>query len=170
MLENLYLDPSKPSSLGGIDRLFREAKELIPDLKKSQVVEFLQTQTGYTQHKAIKRKFQRRQTISTDICDLYQSDLIDLPRFAEYNDGFRYIMTIIDCFSRYGFAIPLKNKKPIGIVEGFVVAFKEYGIPNKLQTDLGGEYVNSTVKKFLKDCGVIFYQTRNDDIKCALAE
>jgi hypothetical protein len=91
-------------------------------------------------------------------------------KFSEFNDNFLYLLTIIDCFSRYGFAIPLKSKKPKEIVDGLSVAFKEYGIPLKCQSDNGLEFKNGTVKSFFKECGVIYYTTTNDDIKCALVE
>jgi Integrase core domain/Chromo (CHRromatin Organisation MOdifier) domain len=105
-----------------------------------------------------------------DVNDLYQADLVVMDKFAEYNDGWKYLMTVIDCFSRYAFAIPLKSKKPTEIVDAFAVVFKEYGIPLKVQTDNGGEYKNRNVNSFMKECGVILYFTRNDAIKASLVE
>ena len=51
ILETLYLSPSKPSSLGGVDRLFREAKKQIPDLRRNQGKKFLHTQFACAQQK-----------------------------------------------------------------------------------------------------------------------
>ena len=98
ILETLYLSPSKPSSLGGIDRLFREAKKQIPGLRRNQVNEFLQTQFAYTQHKPERTKFKRRKVIAANINDVYHMDLVDMQKLAEYNDGYKYIPTVIDCF------------------------------------------------------------------------
>ena len=91
-------------------------------------------------------------------------------KFAGYNDGIKYLFTIIDTFSKMGFAIPIKSKKPIEIINGLSSVFKSYGIPLKFQFDNGGEFTGNLVKSFLKECGVIFYYTRNDDIKCSFAE
>ena len=137
ILENLYLSPSKPSSLGGIDRLFREAKKQIPGLRRNQVKEFLQTQFAYTQHKPARKKFKRRKVIAVNINDVYHMDLVGMQKFAEYNDGYKYILTVIDCFSRYAMAIPIKSKVPSNIVQGLSAAFKEYGIPLKIFSDNG---------------------------------
>ena len=63
ILETLYLSPSKPSSLGGIDRLFREVKKQIPDLRRNRVKEFLQTQFACTQHTG-KEKVQKKKSES----------------------------------------------------------------------------------------------------------
>ena len=170
LLDDLYLQPVKASSLGGVDRLFREARKHLPTLSRSEVVEYLQSKEAYPRHKPVLRRFKRRKVISTDQLDLWQADLADMQKFSKYNDGYKYILTIVDTFTRYGMGILIKTKNPKEIVEGLCTAFKHYGIPTKLQTDNGGEFKNGIVKSFLKDLGVIFYTTRNDDIKCAFAE
>ncbi len=116
ILEKLNLTPSKPSSLGGIDRLYKEAKALIPGLTRSRVKEFLQTQYAYTQHKPAVKKFKKRKVIAVDINDVYQMDPVDMQKFAEFNENYKFLLTVIDYFSRYGMAIPIKSKKPEEII------------------------------------------------------
>ena len=99
-LEELYLSPSKPSSLGGIDRLYKEAKAVIPGLHRRDVVRFLQTQFAYTQHRPARKKFKKRRVIAVNINDVYHIDLIDMQKFSEHSDSQRYILTVIDCFLR----------------------------------------------------------------------
>ena len=170
VLTDLYRDPRKPGSLGGIERLYKEARKLLPTIKRSQVIEYLQSQEAYPRHKPARHKFKRRRVVSTDQLDLFQADLADMQKFSKQNDGVKYLLTIVDTFTRYGMLVPIKSKMPKEIVDGFSVAFKEYGIPLKIQTDNGGEFKNGTVRTFLKDLGIVFYTTRNDDVKCALAE
>ena len=55
-------------------------------------------------------------------------DLVDL-QFSEFNDGVKYLLAAIDCFTRYAFAVPLKSKKPTEIIQALPQIFKEYGIP-----------------------------------------
>ena len=50
LLKDLYLSASKPSSLGGIDRVLKEARKKIPGIKREEVKEFLETQYAYTRH------------------------------------------------------------------------------------------------------------------------
>ena len=71
ILEELYLSAAKPSSLGGFNRLWKEAKKQIPGLKRDDVKEFLQTQYPYTRHRAVRRKFPNRRVIATNINDVY---------------------------------------------------------------------------------------------------
>ena len=110
--------------MGGINRLWKEARKQIPGLKREEVKEFLQTQYSYTRHRPARRKFPKRKVIATNIHDVYQMDLVDMQKFAEFNDGVKYILTAIDCFSRYAFSIPLKSKKPKEIIE----AMKKYSM------------------------------------------
>jgi hypothetical protein len=168
ILDRLYLTPSEPSSLGGIDRLLRSAQAY--DISREDVIQYLQSKEGYTQHKPVIHKFKRRQTLSVDTNDQYQVDLADMQKFAPYNDGVKYLLTAIDCFSRYGFAVPLKSKNPAEVVTALSKIFKEYGVPLRLQSDNGGEFTGLIVKKFLNECGVKFFTTKNEDIKCAMVE
>ena len=57
--------------------------------------------------------------IAVNISDVYHMDLDDMQKFAEYNEGYKYILTVIDCFSRYAMAIPIKSKVPSN-TRGFV--------------------------------------------------
>ena len=114
ILEELYLSAARPSSLGGINRLWKKARKQTPGPKREDVKEFLQTQYPYTRHRPTRRKFPKRKVIATNINDVYQMDLVDMQKFAEFNDGVKYILTAIDCFSRYAFAVPrarARNRK-----------------------------------------------------------
>lgn len=168
ILEKIYFDPESVGSLGGVERLYGEARK--HEISKEEVVEFLHSKEGYTQHRPARRKFKRRKIISVDICDQYQIDLADMRKFSEHNDGVNYLLTAIDCFSRYGFAKPVKSKAPAAIVPALTKIFKEYGIPLRVQSDRGREFNGKVVKSFFKDCNVTYFETRNDDIKCAMVE
>jgi transposase InsO family protein len=168
ILERLYLTPSETGSLGGIDRLYRQA--LKHKISRETVVEYLQSKEGYTQHKPRKRHFKRRRIISVDVGDQYQIDLADMQKFAQENDGVKYLLTAVDCFSRYAFAIPIKSKNHTEIVEALSKIFKDHGIPLRIQSDMGGEFTGKIVKTFFRDSGVTFFTTTNDDIKCAMVE
>jgi len=126
----------------------------IPGLKKSDVKLFLQGQYAYTRHRPTQKNFPKRTVIAVNINDVYQMDLVDLQKFAEYNDGVKHILTVIDCFTRYAMVVTLKSKKPDEVIDALVKCFKEYGIPLKVFTDKGTEFLNRMVKSFLKELGV----------------
>jgi Integrase core domain/Chromo (CHRromatin Organisation MOdifier) domain len=89
---------------------------------------------------------------------------------AEFNDGYVYILTVIDVFSKYAWAEPLRKKTGNDTVKAFSKIFAESGRkPQKLQTDKGTEFLNSTFQNFLKSEEIEFFTT-NSDFKAAVCE
>ena len=170
ILDSLHTDPRKPSSLGGIERLYKAAKKNLPDLKREDVVSYLEGKYAYSQHKKIKRKFRRRKVIATDKNDVYQMDLADMQKFGADNNGFKHLFVIIDCFTKYACVVPIKSKTSAEIIRGLSIMFKEYGLCAKLFSDNGKEFKNGAVKAFLKDCKVWQWFSTNDETKAQVAE
>ena len=95
---------------------------------------------------------------------------------SKYNKGIRYLLCVIDLFSRYACVIPLKNKKGDGIVEGFKKILDDSENakhsnrkPNKIWVDHGSEFYNNKFKKFLKENDIEMYSTFNEG-KSVVAE
>ena len=78
------------------------------------------------------------------INDLFQADLVEMQSMSRVNDWYRYIFTCIDVFSKYAFAIPLKEKKGPTVSAALEVIFAER-TPVLLQTDRGLEFLNYQV-------------------------
>ena len=81
----------------------------------------------------------------------WQADLIDMQRLYQYNDGYRYILTMIDVFSKYAIVVPLKDKTARSISDNlfeiFSVMFKNTPMrPRILQTDNGSEFTAKSTK------------------------
>ena len=86
------------------------------------------------------------------------------------NKGIKYLLCAIDLFSKYGFVIPLKDKKGISIVNAFNKIIKQSNRkPNKIWVDQGGEFYNNVFKKWLSDNDIIMYSTYNEG-KSVVAE
>ena len=69
--------------------------------------------------------------------------------YKSENNNFNYILTVIDCFSKYAWCIPLKDKTGKEIINTFIGLFKNRK-PKKLQTVKGKELVIKTFKYFLR--------------------
>ena len=83
---------------------------------------------------------------------------------SKYNKGIRYLLCAIDLFSRYAWAIPLKNKKGESIAEGFKKTLYDSGNakhsnrkPNKIWVDHGSEFYNNKFTSFLKENDIEMY-------------
>ena len=70
---------------------------------------------------------------------------------------------VLDIFSKYGWIVPLKNKKGESVEAGFKKIFSEGRSPSKLWVDKGSEYYNSHVKNLMKNKGVEMYSTENEE-------
>ena len=70
-------------------------------------------------HKPIIRKFQKRRVYSTFKDNIWGADLADMQLLSKYNKGIRFLLCVIDIFSKYAWVVPLKDKKGISIVKAF---------------------------------------------------
>ena len=62
-------------------------------------------------HKPIIRKFEKRKVYSSFRDNIWGADLADMQLLSKFNKGFRFLLCVIDIFSKYGWVIPLKDKK-----------------------------------------------------------
>ena len=86
-----------------------------------------------------------------------------MQQFSKWNKGFRYLLMVLDVFSKYGWIVPLKDKKGETVVEAFKSIFKEGRKPQYLWTDKGKEYYNKHVKELLDKNGITLYSTENEE-------
>ena len=170
LLESVYYNPSSEGSFGGVKRLFQEVQKLEKSIKLQQVKDFLKAQDAYTYHRDITRKFKRQATIVQGIDSQWQADLVVMPELAIYNDEFVYLLTVIDVFSKYAWAIPLKTKTGESLIRAFQLIFDSSNRkPEKLQTDKGTEFINSKFQNFLKRNNIHFFTTESE-LKASICE
>ena len=108
LLNELYYDPKHPSAYTSIQNVYRAARKVIPSLDQRDVDEWFQKQLTATLHKPIRIHFPRNRVIVMSIDEQWQADLCDMSFKATDNDDHTFILTCIDCFSKYAWAIPLK--------------------------------------------------------------
>ena len=83
------------------------------------------------------------------IDEIWAADLVDMRPFSEYNDGVKYLLTVIDVLSKYGWMQPLKRKTGEEVVAAFKSIFKLGRKPKKIWVDKGREFYNKDVKGIL---------------------
>jgi transposase InsO family protein len=130
----------------------------------------LADQQSYSLHKPVRKNFKRNKTFVNGIDHLWQADLADMQKLSRENQGYHYILTVIDVFSKYAWAIPVKDKGSKSMLIGFQTLFRQSGrTPQNLQTDMGKEFLNKEVQNLLKTKNVKFYYT-NSEKKAAVVE
>ena len=109
-------------------------------------------------HKPIIRKFKKRKVYSAFKDNIWGVDLADMQLLSKYNKGIRFLLCVIDIFSKYAWVVPLKDKKGISIVKAFQIILKQSNKkPNKIWVDKESEFYNAYFKKWLRDNNVIMY-------------
>ena len=89
---------------------------------------------------------------------------------SKFNKGFRFLLCVIDIFSKYAGVVHLKDKKGVSIVSAFQSIVKQSDRkPNKIWVDKGSEFYNSSFKKWLQDKDIAMYSTHNEG-KLVVAE
>ena len=121
-------------------------------------------------HKPIIRKFNKRKVYSQFKDNIWGVDLADMQSLSRKNKGIKYLLCVIDLYSKYVFVIPLKDKKGISIVNAFDKIIKQSNRkPNKIWVDQGGEFYNNVFEKWLSGNDINMYSTYNEG-KSVVAE
>lgn len=110
-------------------------------------------------HKTARVNFQRRRVIMKDIDDLWQADLVDMQAHSKDNSGNKYILVVIDCFSKYAWSYPLQQKNKAHVTQGFRTILDKGRCPKNLQTDLGKEFYNDNFKTIMIKNNINHYST-----------
>ena len=77
--------------------------------------------------------------------------------FSKFNRGIKYLLAVIDVFSKYGWLIPLKDKTGKSVASALKTIFKERK-PEKMWVDKGKELYNKDVKELIE-----LYSTENEE-------
>lgn len=167
-LHDIYYDVSHPAGYSSINKL---AKAMKNKLSRAETKKWLESQETYTLHKPVHRRFSRNKYILSNFNELWQADLSDMRSYSQYNDGFNYILCVIDVFSKYAFVRAIKKKNSTTMKDSFASIFSEAkATPRHLQSDKGTEFISKDVQLFLKTNNINYYTTNNPDIKASIVE
>lgn len=113
-------------------------------------------------HRDARKHFPRRKYTMYGIADTLQADLIEMQPFKRENRGHRYILIVIDVFSKMAYAEPLMDKTGPEVTRAMDRIIRKvsqrYHI-NNLQTDDGKEFFNASMKRLLEKFKINHYST-----------
>ena len=167
-MEKIYLNENEPTFLGGINPLYKKAKKEFPNIRVADVKKFLERHDSYTRHKPIKRHVSLK-TISAGLDVDHQIDLCDMRGIKEYNKSYGYILTCIDVLSKYGWAIPVKDKSAANVAKAYEKIIDEGRKPWRVFSDKGKEFKGEFGKLMDKN-QIQHIFTENPIVKASLAE
>lgn len=122
-------------------------------------------------HRYARKNYGRRKYSMRGIADTLQADLIDMQQFADENQGYRYILIVIDVFSKMAYAEPLADKTAKSTTAALHNILKRVG-PHvrNLQTDDGTEFFNKTMAQLLIQYGKINHYSTYTIKKASIVE
>ena len=115
-------------------------------------------------HKPITRNVSKRSVIAKGVDEIWAADLVEMQKLSKWNKGVKYLLMVIDVFSKYGWIKPLKDKKIESVSKAFDEIFKSNKrLPKMLWTDKGSEFISKHFEEFLKTKGIKLYHTENEE-------
>ena len=120
--------------------------------------------------KGPKKYYATNKTDVYNVDDTWSLDILDLKDYGpENNRGYRYVLVIIDNFSKFGWTVPLKNKKAQTIKDSFEnILINSKRKPNLIESDRGKEFYNSIFQDFLNKNNIKHY-SRNSSYGAVFA-
>ena len=113
--------------------------------------------------KPITRKFKKRKVYSSFRDKIQGAHLANMQLLSKFNQGFRFLICVIDTNSKYAWVTPIKDKNGVSIVNTFQQILDDSNRkPNKIWVDKGSEFYNNSFKKWLKDNDIEMYSTHKE--------
>lgn len=164
-LKKLYYNPE--TGLQSADKLYRKAKELGLNVTHKQIKDFLSKQFSAQVFKQTKKNKVYSSIVASGPRANYQIDLMIYDRY-QYKQ-FRYILVVIDVYSRYLSAVPLTGRKLSSIITKLHEIFEKMGVPQNINCD--NEFNKGEFNKWMDRLGIkVYYSDPEESNKNAIVE
>ena len=115
-------------------------------------------------HKPVRRRFQKCSLFAKQVDGIWTADLVDMLQYSRSNSDYKYLLTLIDVFSKYGWIIPLITKTGKEVAMAFQRLFSSTNAPpSRLWTAQGTEFYNQQVRRVPTANNVTLYSTENEE-------
>ena len=156
------------NSQSEFDDLYKNLTQ--PGALSQKLLRYLRRNVAHSLHRQRRKRFPRRKVITSYPGQIVQSDLIDMQKLSSKNSGYNYILVLIDCFSKYLWAAPLKSKSGPETADALRKIFDSMTYPvQSFISDEGLEYVNQYVRIVFEERNIHFYHIKSK-LKASTAE
>jgi hypothetical protein len=155
-LQQMYSNPAN-NAYRASNSFYKRVSSQTLGISRTDVEKFVASQEV---HQIQANIFSKKQGLivkplrPTSVMQWWQVDLIDVAKFAGSNNGTHFVMVVIDIFSKYCYARPLRSKHGNRIAFELQLVFLQDGSPTVLQHDNGSEFVNSDMAELTKRWGI----------------
>ena len=162
-LRDRYNEINSAGSYYGLDKFYRAIKKAGKiKVTKKQVGEFLKSQTEFTIHREVKRKFPRRRAIIPYAGYQVEVDCAYMTQYAEKNDGHGYFLVAIDCFSKLARTAPLKSLKASEVSKSLESLLSQFDKVERVRSDMGSEFKAKVTQSMFRRLGIKHFYAGNE--------
>jgi hypothetical protein len=170
-LRNSYYDTKQPSAFTGVNSVARAARRSEKTVTPAKAREWLSGETPYVLHRAARRRFPRSKIFAPAQHDLWEADLTFFDKLKRFNDGVKYLLVVVDVFSKVAAVEPLRTKATVEVSRAFEIIVRRLKTtPAKLRTDRGTEFNSAVFRRLMSKYNIHHYMTLDADIKAGVAE
>jgi len=153
-LKNIYFDPKTPASFSGLEKIWTHIKtdpNKPPEVTKEKLKQWLEKQETYQVFTRPPRKYDTEAIIVESIGEICDADILQLPGDSpKLNKNFKFLLAVIDLFSRKVWAKLLKTKASSETAKAFEEILNDGLVCQNLRTDAGGEFKGHKFQEMLK--------------------
>ena len=120
-------------------------------------------------HKPARRNYPRRKFDVRGLDETWQGDLVEMQPYADENGGYRYLLTVIDVFSKFAWARPVKTKSGKDVTAAMKSILQEGRKPKLYQVDKGKEFYNQHFNSLMDESKIHMYSTESN-LKASIVE
>ena len=114
-------------------------------------------------YKPVIKKFKRRKVYARFKDTIWAADLAEMGSLFSKNGGVKFLLCVMDVFTKYAWVKLLKDRKTKTVLHVFTeIVRQSKWKPNKFSVDQGREFHNNLMAKWLDDNGVLMYSTHNE--------
>ncbi len=144
----------------GMTAMYKKFKETYIGFKRTKIYEYVSKCIVCQQHTPLKRSQAIKPILSSYSWERVEIDCVDLRKYQEENDGYGWLLNVLDTYSKFMFIFPMKTKSAQEVVKNIRQLFYSEGFPKLLQSDNDKEFVNQIMAKYLEDNNVLHIRGR----------
>lgn len=139
-LHDISYDPEHPASYSGPDKFYRIVKEEGKiKIGRRRIKQWLQDQDAYGLSRNVVRKFPRSKYVVNTVDSLWEMNLADLSNIKPHNDNYKYLLFVIDVFSRSLWIQSIKDKTAKNVISVLKIILSSGRKPTSIRSDKGSE-------------------------------
>ena len=146
-IQSHYTNPSHVIGFSGVNTAYRYSNQK----NRKQIKNRLSHRPTYVFHREVKRPRVYNPYILYRPRVLLQGDLIDMISRADFNQGVKYVLVVVDSFTRFCWAEPLYDKSAKNVLQAFRKIYGKTGEFKRFMSDAGKEFLSKNFQLFLKE-------------------